>query len=93
MVCTTRAYEPAAEVVHPGGGGAEGAIEAVTACLASSCVNGFAEAAAARARRTREYCIVLILSVVLSIAKIFYLNDDLKLERVKALRPRGTKER
>lgn len=58
------AYEPDATVVQPGGGGAEGAIDAVTACRAISCFNGFAVAEATRARRANEYCIVLIISII-----------------------------
>ena len=57
------AYEPEAAVVQPGGGGASGAMEAVTACRAMSCFKGFAVAAAVRARRTRKYCIVLAISI------------------------------
>lgn len=36
ILCTTIPYNPVAEPVHPGGGGSDGAIEAVTACLATS---------------------------------------------------------
>ena len=50
------AYEPAADPVHPGGGGAEGAMDSVTACLARSLATGLAEAAAARARKVNAYC-------------------------------------
>lgn len=60
--CTIRPYEPEAKVVHPGGGGAGGAIEAVTACRANSCFNGFAKAeATARASKMDVYCIVLVI--------------------------------
>jgi len=50
IVCTTIPYVLSAAPVHPGGGGSDGAMEAVTACLATSWATGFAEAAAARAR-------------------------------------------
>lgn len=44
--------------MHPDGGGAAGAIEAVTACLATSLSNGLAVAAMAKARAARTYCIL-----------------------------------
>ena len=53
------AYEPAAELVQPGGGGAEGAIDSVTACLTTSLPIGLAEAMAARAMRESAYCILI----------------------------------
>ena len=59
--CTTMPYEPAADPLHPGGGGAEGAIDWVTACLASKLATGLAVAAAARVRSRSAFCISLTL--------------------------------
>ena len=61
--CTAMLYEPVADPVQPDGGGSEGAIDSVTACLARILAIGLAEAVAARARRVKAYCIIIGLSI------------------------------